>query len=155
VRRGSSSERGVERDVDTRCGGKIIGHEDCCFRRVRSPNEVVVVKNKHSFLSLAIFQPEETNCKHRAGDSRVIRREADLTPSTSTVCVRGNRIVAGGDLLWSIFLLQSSSIPVLNHTATTLTRSSLPTFIISNVQSSPLACQLPFLGRKESTRGSE
>ena len=128
-----------------------------CFRRVGSPNEVVVVKSEHSRLFLAIFQPEEIIHEYRVGDSKVIEREADLTPPSSSGFVRRNRIIAGRNLLRhrSTLLLQSPSVPVLNHTATTLTRSALRTFVIGDVQSSPLARQLPFFGRRESARGSE
>jgi len=128
-----------------------------CFRRVGSPNKVVVVKSEHSSLFLAIFQPEEANYGHRVGDSKVIEREADLTPPSSSGFVRRNRIIAGRNLFRhrNTLLLQSPSVPVLNYTATTLARSALPTFVISDVQSSPLARQLPLLQRRESTRGSE
>ena len=61
-----------------------------CFRGVRSPNEVVVVKNKHSLLPLAMFQPEETNYERRVEDNKVFGQEADLTPSSSAVSDRRN-----------------------------------------------------------------
>ena len=74
MRRWSSSARGVEGDIGTRYGAKVIvWHEVCClFSGGGSPNEVAVVKNKHSLLSPTIFQPEETNYEHRAGDSGVV-----------------------------------------------------------------------------------
>ena len=73
-----------------------------CFRRVGSPNQVVVVNNKHSPLFPAIFQPEGTNCEQHV---EIVEEEADLTPPSSGTFIRRNRIIAGRNLVRNTLLL--------------------------------------------------
>ena len=126
-----------------------MGHEDCWLF------SEVVAEVKSSFVSLAVFQPEEETCQRRVESTEAAERGADLTPTSGVALIRRNRIITGGNLLRSTLLLHSPSVLVLNDAATALTRSALSTFIVSDVQPSPLACQLPFFGRRNGTGGPE